>query len=270
MNTNLESVLRRLEPDLDGLLTWLRSIVCDEDLQAVANADGAFKSDENLEALRLIARSGNVPFPLTWELREVCELERWSDPVELSRAECVIKPGKYPKNHRCRALACTILLYSAADDREGYSKFEGQTAGVLLASSIVLGNPAVALTRKMFAEIVLRGAIDPEEQLHLAFGALLALVWESQQKHSEADPDTIRDLANAIITEETRVRNAVHGQDSPTSDCPWLWGLTSFRHREQLWRSLVRHILLGPLRDLPQAVVDQCRFMGKLATAGQP
>src|SRR5438105_8799957 len=73
-------LIKAFPPTPDLLLDLARRPMDDAMLLEIAKADHAHMTDAVLAELRPIRDKGIIPAPIHWQLREVLELTRWSNP----------------------------------------------------------------------------------------------------------------------------------------------------------------------------------------------
>lgn len=97
-------------PSRDLLLRLLVCPMPEPLLREIANCDYGCGYDENLDALKSICRSADIPTPLEWHPQEVCCLMRWSEEHRqpLSDRKSILA------FHHKRAFACCILIMAEA------------------------------------------------------------------------------------------------------------------------------------------------------------
>ncbi|MBY0308486.1 MAG: hypothetical protein K2Q09_07065 [Phycisphaerales bacterium] len=262
MGSNLITLLNGFDPDPDAVLEEMCPRITDEDLGQMALADYGYCVDEHLAALRRIHASKRTPYPMAWEPKEVCELERWAGPIVYDPAATVDLNEEQLAAHRKRGFACAALLRMAYDDTEGRSMGENQTAAVMIATALVLEHDRgriVAATRRTLAAIGARHDFaDESERPFLALGVLLCSLAEAHRTQGRAaDGRRLRSLAEGIVEAEQAVRET--GRE-PRSD--WLLGLTHYSLRHAMWRSLARHLLVEPARPHPKEADEILRLIG--------
>jgi len=99
-------LLKRFDPEPDGLLRAISAHVDDEMLTEISLADYGEDAEGHLAALRMIRDTGTFPLPMQWCPSEVLELVRWSEPGEPGW-----KPGRTGEfGHWMRAFSCAALL----------------------------------------------------------------------------------------------------------------------------------------------------------------
>src|SRR5579859_3044454 len=141
-------------PDADGLLERVSRLVDEDMLREIAAADYGWKTEENLPHLKRIRGTGAGATPIGFELREVLELIRWSQPDDPNW-----RPGGYGlRGHRMRAFACTVLLRAAAASenemlREGWNQTLIQLIDSLRLLELELDSAAAAFLAWLLSEV---------------------------------------------------------------------------------------------------------------------
>lgn len=135
----LPSLERAFPPSLSAILDVCRVRVSDAELKLISHADYGCGADVALPLLRTIHQTGVVDSLDQFELSEVLELTRWSNP------DCPNEPPFVPgpvgeSGHRTRMFACSVLLVSDLSTELGYADraFE-ETLVQALKSAKVLG-----------------------------------------------------------------------------------------------------------------------------------
>jgi hypothetical protein len=135
------------------------------------------------------------------------------------------------------------------------------TLAQLISSAIELG-PAVA--RQAASLLAWRFAEYPgdgEERAFLAFGLLLLAAY--LEREEERGP-WLKSLAIWVEDEEGHARLENQWCSSSPGWDQWLIGLTDFRQREAVWRSLARRILAQPECPHPRDADEDLRLIGEL------
>jgi len=145
-----EQLLAPLHPDEGALTPLFQASFDDAMLREVAEADYGWKADECLALLQPMLKAGLVASD-DFNLREVLELIRWSEPDDPEWSP----GGQGPRGHWMRLFACTALVRFAASQRD---LFEGEctTLAQLISSAIGTGATGGAGCRKC-ARVALLG-----------------------------------------------------------------------------------------------------------------
>lgn len=257
MAETIQNLVHRFGPDFGGLLTYLREVVTDKDIEAIAAADYGYRIDENMAALRAIHQSGVVPCPLPWEPKEVCELTRWTKPVVFSPDQVSGATKRDVARARQRAFACAVLLWEAGDEARVNSMGENSTVAALIGSALVLGQEAVSLTRGFLAALLERGTLEESEVGLVALGVVICTLADSREASRDETGARLRLLSDALIAEERRVYETAH-----TWTGGWLMRMTIYSQRHNLWRSLAKHFLFQPARAHPAEADEVLRLIG--------
>jgi hypothetical protein len=244
-----EQLLAPLHPDENALTPLLQANVDEGMLREIAEADYGWEADRCYALLQPMLVSGSVPYD--WNLREVLELIRWSEPGDPSSS-----PGGYgTRGHWMRLFACTALVRLAARHPEWFGG-ESETLAQLISSAIELGHPVARAAACTLAWRFLECPGTHEDPAFLAFAILLLAA------HLERGEDRglwLKQLAIWVEEEEARARCAI---GSPEQE--WLFGLAPFHLRETVWRSLARRILASPESRHPHAADEELRLLGEL------
>src|SRR4029077_11198042 len=107
------ALIAAFPPSADLLLERARQQTDDAMLEEIARADYGFEADELIVELRAIRDEGIVPDQMRWQLVEVLELTRFSNPERPNLPP--FEPGPTgPRGHQTRLFACAVLLRAAA------------------------------------------------------------------------------------------------------------------------------------------------------------
>lgn len=190
-------------PSRDVLLDSTRLAIDDAMLRQIARADYGEMADEMLAELRPIRDHGTIPCPMHWQLLEVLQLTRWSQPDEPNPSPFAPGPSGR-RGHQTRLFACAVLLRAAADPASGYDN-EGccydSSLAIGLASAGVLGdemNEAFGcfLTWRL-------PEVAPEETVFFAGALLIAAARLRPSRLSDA---ALGKLAEWVLEEESLER----------------------------------------------------------------
>ncbi|MEK6702872.1 MAG: hypothetical protein AABZ53_11450 [Planctomycetota bacterium] len=257
MAETIQNVVCGFGTDRDGVLTYLRGVMTDEDIEVIAASDYGYRIDENVAALRAIRQSGLVPCPLPWEPKEVCELTRWKQPDVFSPDQVSGATKQDVARARQRAFACAVLLWEAGDEARVNSMGENSTVAALIGSALVLEREAVSFTRGALAALLVRGTLEESEVGLVALGVVICTLADSREAARNGTGERLRLLSDALIAEERRVYEA---GDAWTGD--WLLRMTIYDQRHDLWRSLAKHFLVEPSRAHPPEADEVLRLIG--------
>jgi hypothetical protein len=126
----------RLNPNPDGLILTLSSLLGEAQLTAIASADHGWKASQNLDQLIEITATNRWPSPMPFSLKEVLELMQWSGPGSYGWRSAA--PGWI-----MRAFCCAALV-RAGGDRQNQASLcwegENSTIAILLESLDALHN----------------------------------------------------------------------------------------------------------------------------------
>jgi len=243
-----EQLLAPLDPNESALTPLFQTKIDEGMLREIAAADYGWKAEECYALLQRILKTGLVASD-DGNLREVLELIRWSEPTD---------PGWSPggqglRGHWMRLFACTVLV-RLAPKYPASSGSECDTLAQLISSAIELGRPVARAASGMLAWRFLADPGDAEDPPFLAFAILLLAA------HLERGEDRglwLKQLAAWVEDQESRARNE-------TSEHEWLIGLTLFRQRETVWRSLALRILACPESPHSREADEALRLLGEL------
>lgn len=255
------SILRRFDPDPSAALRAVSEIVRDEDLEFIASADHGMGYPENLKVLNQCRESSWVPYPLEWNPKEACELTRWEQPELFSDRPSTALDATEVAAHRRRAFACSILLHFAYDDclaKGDQSMSEGETAAVLVASSLTLGGAVVTASCRTLAAAALVMQPGGDERANLMLGVLLCAV---RRRDPEVPASDLHQLGLAVMAEEQLQR------DNGIALGP-TWMFSCGSPCLSMWRSLANAVLLHPVRPHPEQADEVLRLIGIAACEG--
>jgi hypothetical protein len=243
-----EQLLAPLHPDENALTALFQANIDETMLREIAEADYGWKADECYILLQPILQTGLVT-SAEFHLREVLELIRWSEPEDADWSP----GGQGPRGHWMRLFACTALVRLAPKYRALWDS-EYDTLAQLTSSAIELGQPVARAAAAMLAWRFLAYPGAEEDAPFFAFAILLLAA------HLERGEDPglwLKQLAAWVEAEESRARRK-------TSEHEWLLGLTLFRQRESVWRSLADRILARPESPHPREADEALRLLGEL------
>lgn len=126
----------RLNPNPDGLILTLSSLLGEAQLTAIASADHGWKASQNLDQLIEITATNRWPSPMPFSLKEVLELMQWSGPGSYGW-------GSDPPDWITRAFCCAALVRAGGDPQNQASlcwEGENSTIAILLESLDALHN----------------------------------------------------------------------------------------------------------------------------------
>jgi len=259
MLAKLKSLFREIDPDPDILLRKLSHHITKKDIEEISNADNGWGLDDNRTILTGIRDTGEVPCPLEWEPKEVCQLVRWNEPAVFDPVQVCNATRDDLQVHRQRAFACAILLRAWLDDSEGRLFGENQSAAVLLASSLVLREPMVSLATRLIAASAIKPVVcDEEERPVLVLGVLIGILAATELPRNG---ETLCSLVQWIETADTELRES---ESSLVRSHDFVLGLTGYHIRHPMWRSLVQHFLIEPQRPHPPEADEILRAFGSL------
>jgi hypothetical protein len=252
-------LLQPLKPAEDALVAGFQAHVDDSMLREIAAADYGWEADECYAHLQPILRIGVVGLEY-YNLREVLELIRWSEPEEPEWSP----GGQGVRGHWMRLFACTGLLRLAAKYPDTAGS-ECDTLAQFVSSAVELGRDVARAAAGLLAWRFLVWPGRDEDRAFLAFAILLLAAY--LEREEDRGP-WLRALAEWVELEESTVREA---NSRISSSVPgweeWLMGLTLFRQREAVWRSLALRILARPESPHPREADLDLRLMGELVAS---
>jgi hypothetical protein len=183
------------------------------------SSEGATEHTPTIEA---IWRTGLVPYPMHLTPIPPLSLERWT--------------AHESAEHAARAFACAVLCIGTAGADRPRSSHESSLA-VLLDSCVALGLDAVEALIGLLVALV-ESYDDSPIRLFAQLGLVLAAAWRDA-----SDPELPGQVAR-LIDDTSRVEARLgRTEGSPHG---WLYELTRFDQRHELWQSLAA-LILGPL-----------------------
>jgi hypothetical protein len=218
------------KPNADELLQRISCHIDDGMLEEIAAADYGWKAQECLITLRPMRDRGSFTFPLSFEVREVLELIRWSQPDDPKW-----KPGGHgERGHWMRAFACAALLRSSADAETRAFTAEGwnQTLIQLIDSLRVVGYGPYEHAAAMVAWLILECEMDQEVE-ELGFLGV-GLLWFGLNLRPTVADDVVIALANWITVQEKQASD--NGPN--TRNNYWLLRTTFYNARHESWKRL--------------------------------
>src|SRR5262249_14305213 len=149
------------------LAPLFRANIDESMLREIAEADYGWKSDECHALLQHAWNTGDAP-PDDYDLKEVLELIRWSEPEDPKWSP----GGRGVRGHWMRLYACAQLLRLAAKYPATFSS-ECDTLAQSVSSAIELGRDIARPAAGLLAWRFLARPPDNEDRVFLAFGILL-------------------------------------------------------------------------------------------------
>jgi hypothetical protein len=243
-----EQLLAPLDPNESALTPLFQAKIDRGMLREIAEADYGWKADECYASLQPVLNGGLAPAD-DFNLREVLELIRWSEPSDPEWSP----GGQGPRGHWMRLFACAALARLA---RKYPASFGGEcdTLAQLTSSAIELGRPVAQAAAGMLAWRYLAYPGNADDRPFLAFAILLLAAY---LERGEDRGQWLKHLAAWVEDEESRARNG-------TSRHEWLLGLTPYCLREAVWRSLAHRILARPESPHPREADEALRLLGEL------
>jgi hypothetical protein len=251
----IDELLAPLNPNEDSLRDLFRVHLDESMVREIAAADYGWKADECYQMLLPVWHTGAAPDG-DFNLREVLELIRWSDPADPEWA-----PGGHgSRGHWMRLFASAGLLRLAPRYRREFDG-ECQTLAQFTASAIELGEATLRPAASLLAWRFLAYPGEVEDRPFLAFAILLLAA--SLNDRQEQGP-WLKALAEWVEAEESQARAE---SDSPSIPGwgDWLFGLTYFRKRESVWRAMALGVLARPATPHPPEAADELRLIGEVA-----
>ena len=246
----VEQLLAPLRPDEGALTPLFQANVDDALFRQIAEADYGWEADKCQALLQTMLKTGSVGFD-DFNLREVLELIRWSEPEDPEWNP----GGQGVRGHWMRLFAATALVRLAAKYRDC---FDGEcgTLAQLISSAIELGRDVAHAAASMLAWRFLAHPGNETDRAFLAFAILLLAM------HVECENDRgqwLNELTAWVEDEESTARDAVVAWSSE-----WLIGLIPYCLREALWRSLALRVLARPESPHPPEAEEDLRLLGEL------
>ncbi len=166
-----DALIAAFPPSATLLLDLARRQTDDVMLAEIARADYGCQADEMMAELRPIRDMGVVPAVIPWQLWEVLELTRYSNPESPNPPP--FEPGPTGRRgHLTRLFACAVLLRAEAEHEEDDVTWDS-TLAQCLASAKVLGEEmSDAAARFLTYRVTRRDKRCPEPTL-LALGLLI-------------------------------------------------------------------------------------------------
>jgi hypothetical protein len=250
-----ERLLAPLHPDEHALVPLFRANIDESMLREIAEADYGWKADACHVLLQHAWNTGGAASD-DYDLREVLELIRWSEPEDPAWSP----GGQGARGHWMRLFACAQLLRLAAKYSATFSS-ECDTLAQFVSSAIELGRDVARPAAGFLAWRFLARPPDNEDRAFLAFAILLLAA--SLERGEDRGP-WLKELASWVEDEESMAR-AANGccANLPGSD-EWLIGLTLYRQRDAVWRSLAHRILARPESRHPVDADEDLRLIGEL------
>jgi hypothetical protein len=251
-----QQLLAPLNPNESALTPLFQAHIDESMLREISAADYGWKADECYELLQPVLKTGAI-VPDDFNVREVLELIRWSEPEDLEWS-----PGGHgPRGHWMRLFACAALVRLAPSNRDFFDG-ECSTVAQLVSSAIELGRPVARAAESLLAwRFLAYPGADPD----CAFLAFAILLLAAHLGHAEDNGQWLKDLATWVEDEESRSRNALSTWFSSSPQWnQWLTGLTAFNQREAVWRSLAHRILARPERAHPSEASEALQLLGEL------
>lgn len=245
---------RREVPPHLHLLKQVAAHIDDGMLEEIAQADYGMDRDAYLAGLRVL-RDELVLLPPDRDARwdyEVLELVRWSRPDQPEW-----KPGDVgERGHWMRLFCCVALVLRDVDMPQfNYVGAINDHLGPMLDSIAAL-DPSLANAAIEFVERSIERAADPTDRTFLALAALLLQCLRPQPAR-ERVLACAHDLPSRIEAAWEDVDAAANGADG------WLFGLTHFDLRHDLWLSLIARYLLDPAAGMPMLVSKELQALGE-------
>jgi hypothetical protein len=228
-------LLAAFPPDADAALRSFAARVDDAMLQEIAEADYGHRADESFARLVPLRAGNGLEAPLDYQVREVLELIRWSEPEHTDW-----KPGGTgERGHWMRAFACALLLRTAGAPANAlYTDGENSTLVQLITSAFTLGG---TLPRKVASLLTWRlGTLEDGEDAPFFTFALLVLATMLRREAEIGEP-ALAEAARWVMDVEAAGRAAA----DPCMPGPagvFLLGLTYFDLRHSAWRALARDL----------------------------
>lgn len=257
MLPNIPSEIVKAFPPLDRALlgTMCRQIE-DSMLREIAKADYGHKAEEHFAALRRIRDGYSVPQPMEWIPHEVLSLVQWTDPENTARNPT--RTGE--RGHRIRAFACATLLW--ADVIGGCSDDENQKLASLVDSSMVLDYDVKAALAGFVTWRI--GKLDVHSANQPFYFVALLVLCILLQKRKKLKDEVLGEVAEIAIMTEARVREAQCESGYIPRSSRWLFGLTFYDMRNDLWKSFATFIIQASDSMKSKESAKKLRNLGQL------
>lgn len=248
MRIGLPSLLQPFAPSRDALFVWFSQHLTPDHLDALALSDMATENEAAQISRQLgeFLHRSKTPKQITDFIAfEELGLERWRNPKE----------GLYGSPFDCHlvhAFSCACLLLAAPEPGiQDHVLSENETLVELVRSVFYLGDTACVPAQGLLAwrlRDLAEGSIDAP-----FFGlALLLLALRTRAKGRSVEGRRVEELCHWIVGSVDAARR--HPANVFPSDKPgWFFGLNVHDQRDDLWRRLVRKMMLKSSGLSPEA-----------------
>lgn len=220
-------IRERFPADQRSAVDHLRSLIDEDMLQEIAEADYAQDVAEHLAALKPIWEGGELKELGHWSPKEVLQLIRWSEPEDPNW-----KPGSTGlRGHKIRAFSCAVLLATPNFEPDKDTLIQ------MVDSAFLLGSEAQEATAKFLVWRI--DALGREEDRPFFAFALAAV---AQSIISPLSTSQEQDLSDWVAFEELSERTYLAGYDDSYQTSPWLFGLTYGNMLQGRWQALIRTV----------------------------
>jgi hypothetical protein len=251
----IQQLLMVFQPDENAFTPLFLANLDEAMLREIACADYGWKADKCYELLQPMLTAGVIAAD-DFNLREVLELIRWSEPDDPKWS-----PGGHgQRGHWMRLFACTALIRFAPTHLHLLSG-ECGTFAQFTSSAIELGQPTARAAASVLSWRFLAYPGDEEDAAFLAFAILLLA---THLEHGEDRGPWLKELCVWVEEQEACARHATQWNSSLPHRDRWLLGLTNFDHLEPVWRSLAHRILARPERPHPREASEDLQLLGEL------
>lgn len=256
---SIKKIIHSLHPDRKKILHLLLSVITEESLLSIANADYGYEADKNFFILKSIKETLIIPPNDTWSY-EVLALRRWREPPIDTQTE------EIKNKHIERAFCCTILLIAETFPNNYFMDQEGnnQTLIQLIESSNYLGSSfQQSLVSFLAWKIDLFSTFDDDHIYDPFF--LLGLIYQLLKTSYPISDSNLKELVLFLV-------NTVNSFDlfkiSNETD-HWLLNTTYFTQRHYKWIQLGKELPSLLLKIKDESLIKQLNHIGKLLVANE-
>lgn len=189
----IDELLKRFEPEPEGLLRDISKHIDDEMLEQIASADYGLDVERHFAALQQIRDTGMFPTEMYWFPAEVLELYRnsWIENMEMEL-------GRYEFESWARAFCCASLLRAT---REPWNYGDGMATDAttirLILSLRALPVDFTPQAVRFFAWLLANSKPEGSDDQVCAYG--IALLWFALLRTPSYDDETLISLVNWIV-----------------------------------------------------------------------
>ncbi len=251
---SIKKIIHSLHPDRKKLLQLLSSVITEEGLLSIANADYGYEAEENLIILQSIKKTLIIPTSDTWSY-EVLALTRWSNPPIDSQTE------EIKNEHIERAFCCTILLIAETFPNNYFMEQEGnnQTLIQLIESSNYLGSSfQQSLVSFLAWKIDLFNTFDDDHIDDPFF--LLGLIYQLLKTSYPISDSNLKELVLFLFD----TINSFDLFEISNETDHWLLNTTYFTQRHYKWIQLGKELPSLLLKIKDEGLIKQLNHISKL------